>query len=97
MKPNKKKCEICGYEFDDDADIEELLTKVPSKCPFCIKVLELINIIEQYNLLHFENVLTCFSLILICFGYKFFVRNSVKISLPLCGLPFYYFKSFFFF
>ena len=56
MKPNKKKCEICGYEFDDDADIEELLTKGPSKCPFCIKVLELINIIEQYNLLHFENV-----------------------------------------
>lgn len=56
MKPNKKKCEICGYEYDEYDNLDDLITKGPSKCPHCIKVLELRNVIEQYNLLHFENV-----------------------------------------
>lgn len=56
MKPNKKKCEICGYEYDEYDNLDDLITKGPSKCPHCIKVLELRNIMEKYYLLHFKNV-----------------------------------------
>ncbi len=45
---HSKKCEICGEFFDEPNDLEFLVVNGPSKCPHCIKVIELKDVLIKH-------------------------------------------------
>jgi hypothetical protein len=47
---HKKKCEICGYIFDEPNDLNVLAVCGPSQCPFCVNIDKLQNFINEYEL-----------------------------------------------
>ncbi len=46
---HKKKCDICGYVFDEPNDLDVLGIQGPSKCPFCINIEELRSYVIEYE------------------------------------------------
>ncbi|MCR5309262.1 MAG: hypothetical protein K6E21_04045 [Bacilli bacterium] len=46
---HKKKCEFCGYIFDEPNDLRLLEKQGPSKCPFCGNIDELDCFINSYE------------------------------------------------
>ncbi len=47
---HKKKCDICGLEFDEVNDLDVLVTSGPAKCPECKFILELQQVmINHWN------------------------------------------------
>lgn len=44
---HKKKCEICGLEFDEPNDLDVLVVNGPSRCPHCKDILRLRDVLHK--------------------------------------------------
>lgn len=51
-----KKCDICGFEYEDNSNLKELFKNGPLQCPYCRKVKELQNVIENYSNKHMDGI-----------------------------------------
>lgn len=53
---HKKKCDICGYVFDEPNDLDILAIQGPSKCPFCTNIEKLQSFVNEYEFEIMESV-----------------------------------------
>lgn len=53
---HKKKCDICGYVFDEPNDLDILEIQGPSKCPFCTNIEKLKSFVNGYEFGIIESV-----------------------------------------
>lgn len=49
MGTHLKKCEICGRMFEESDDLNVLLLNGPAQCPYCKEIIELRNLLQNYD------------------------------------------------
>lgn len=53
---HRKKCDICGFEYEANSCLEEEVINGPLQCPHCEKVIELQKVITSYSDRHMDEV-----------------------------------------